>query len=352
MAAIVTDSFIPQPPRQAAQQVPQHPAAQATARESARESAGKVTAAQSSPADQIGAKPAITAENSGPATRPVSHWTPSGEADAHGHANPAGEDQDLSFGDFLDVINPLQHLPVVGNLYREMTGDQITPTARVAGGFLWGGPLGLMGATANVAVEEGTGRDIGQNAVAWLAGEDPSVPGETGVAPALAGTGPGDPATATAAATTHGTTVAAASKSTPETAQDSTTPRNINAQAASQLDAFIQANGGGSAFTAQDIAAQYAAKYGTGSTETGPAALAAQAGRDPALEAAAIRQSLQLEPGRSGRGGDASERPTTGTSETKPDGARLVAGPVGSRTEIGTWMTQALDKYNQMRGTS
>ena len=35
-----------------------------------------------------------------------------------------GEDG-LQFGDVLDSINPLQHIPLVSSLYREITGDQI-----------------------------------------------------------------------------------------------------------------------------------------------------------------------------------------------------------------------------------
>ncbi|MBT5013959.1 MAG: hypothetical protein HON02_05865, partial [Rhodospirillaceae bacterium] len=30
----------------------------------------------------------------------------------------------FTFLDFLDIINPLQHIPVVGSLYRDMTGDE------------------------------------------------------------------------------------------------------------------------------------------------------------------------------------------------------------------------------------
>ncbi len=33
----------------------------------------------------------------------------------------------FSFGDIVDIINPLQHIPVVSTIYREMTGDDIGP---------------------------------------------------------------------------------------------------------------------------------------------------------------------------------------------------------------------------------
>ncbi|HEX2116212.1 MAG TPA: hypothetical protein VHM01_17550, partial [Alphaproteobacteria bacterium] len=60
---------------------------------------------------------------------------------------PAQEGKDeLTFSDFLSVINPLQHIPVVSTLYRWVTGDTIKPAARVVGGALYGGPIGMISA--------------------------------------------------------------------------------------------------------------------------------------------------------------------------------------------------------------
>jgi hypothetical protein len=78
----------------------------------------------------------------------------------------------LSFGDFLDVINPLQHIPVISTIYRRITGDAIDPEARLAGGVLYGGPLGFVSALANVIVEEQTGKDIGETISTALLGEE------------------------------------------------------------------------------------------------------------------------------------------------------------------------------------
>jgi len=52
----------------------------------------------------------------------------------------------MSFGDFLDMINPLQHIPVVSSLYRAATGDSINPISRIAGDAMYGGVLGLASA--------------------------------------------------------------------------------------------------------------------------------------------------------------------------------------------------------------
>lgn len=62
-------------------------------------------------------------------------------------------DDGFDFGDLLDLVNPLQHIPVVGKVYRELTGDTIAPGIRVAGGALFGGPLGAAFSLAGLAVE-------------------------------------------------------------------------------------------------------------------------------------------------------------------------------------------------------
>ncbi len=80
-------------------------------------------------------------------------------------------DDGLTFADLLDTINPLHHLPVIGTLYREITGDQISPGARVIGGGLFGGPIGLVASMVDAAVAEGTGRDIGGNILAMVKGD-------------------------------------------------------------------------------------------------------------------------------------------------------------------------------------
>ncbi|MGS4883871.1 hypothetical protein [Roseibium sp. MB-4] len=48
----------------------------------------------------------------------------------------------FGFSDFVDVINPLQHIPGVSNVYRAVTNDQISEDARHAGRTLYGAALG------------------------------------------------------------------------------------------------------------------------------------------------------------------------------------------------------------------
>ena len=79
---------------------------------------------------------------------------------------------ELTLDDFLDIINPLQHIPVVSTLYRSVTGDQITGPARIIGDTLFGGPIGFVASLVNAITEEVSGRDLGGNALAALIGDD------------------------------------------------------------------------------------------------------------------------------------------------------------------------------------
>lgn len=83
-------------------------------------------------------------------------------AEVNSIASNVAPAQKLGFKDFIDVINPLQHIPVVATLYRKATGDQINPAAELLGGAIFGGPLGAAAAMANVAIKGQTGRNIGE----------------------------------------------------------------------------------------------------------------------------------------------------------------------------------------------
>lgn len=76
-----------------------------------------------------------------------------------------------SFADMLDVINPLQHIPGVSTLYRAITGDVIGAGAQIAGGAIFGGPIGLVASIANLIFEQETGKDIGGHVMAAASGK-------------------------------------------------------------------------------------------------------------------------------------------------------------------------------------
>jgi hypothetical protein len=77
----------------------------------------------------------------------------------------------FGFGDLVDIVNPLQHLPVVSTLYRQMTGDEIRGSGRLIGGAIFGGPLGAGSALVNLVVEQETGRDLTETALAFMTGD-------------------------------------------------------------------------------------------------------------------------------------------------------------------------------------
>ena len=86
--------------------------------------------------------------------------------------NSPGEEP-FGFFDLLDMINPLQHIPIVSTLYRNITGDEIKPVARIIGGTVFGGPAGGAMSLANVIIEEETGKDIAGNMIAMVQGDAP-----------------------------------------------------------------------------------------------------------------------------------------------------------------------------------
>ena len=83
----------------------------------------------------------------------------------------SGDGESL-FHHILDVINPLQHLPVVGTIYRAITGEHIGPIEKIAGDGLYGGILGAATSAADVAFEAITGKSVEDTVLAWLKGGD------------------------------------------------------------------------------------------------------------------------------------------------------------------------------------
>ncbi len=130
-----------------------------------------------------------------------------------GGFQPFGEDG-LTFFDLIDIVNPLHHIPLVGTMYRELTGDTLDPASRVAGSTLYFGPIGAAVAVANVVIEETTGKDMGEHMVAYFTDDDAPVTktaqaeveddaltlGITSRTPNAAGTDAEDPVTAWARA--------------------------------------------------------------------------------------------------------------------------------------------------------
>lgn len=96
---------------------------------------------------------------------PVSGSRPTAPVAENSHQNPplgphehVPTPANYSFDDLLRGLNPLHHLPVVGTIYRAITGETVPAPQRivvsaVAGAF-FGGPLGVLGTIVSTLAEE------------------------------------------------------------------------------------------------------------------------------------------------------------------------------------------------------
>ena len=80
------------------------------------------------------------------------------------------EKESVGFSDFIDIINPLHHIPVIATIYRNLSGDQIGAGPRVIGGALWGRLGGFVAGIVNAVVEWWSGKDIGDHIYAAIFG--------------------------------------------------------------------------------------------------------------------------------------------------------------------------------------
>jgi hypothetical protein len=72
------------------------------------------------------------------------------------------------FHHLLDVINPLQHLPVIGTIYRAITGEHIGAVEKVMGDALYGGLWGAASSVADLAFEGITGHSVEDTVLGWF----------------------------------------------------------------------------------------------------------------------------------------------------------------------------------------
>jgi hypothetical protein len=88
-------------------------------------------------------------------------------AGAAAKPDPAKPDEGF-FHHLLDVVNPLQHLPVIGTIYRAITGEHLGAVERIAGDTLYGGLWGAVSSVADVAFEGLTGKSVEDTVLAWF----------------------------------------------------------------------------------------------------------------------------------------------------------------------------------------
>lgn len=83
-------------------------------------------------------------------------------------ANNGGDQDEGFFHHLLDVVNPLQHLPVIGTIYRAITGEHIGAVEKIAGDTLYGGLWGAVSSIADVAFEGLTGKSAEDTVLSWF----------------------------------------------------------------------------------------------------------------------------------------------------------------------------------------
>src|ERR1700761_2097455 len=82
-----------------------------------------------------------------------------------------GHQDEGFFHHLLDVVNPLQVLPVIGTIYRAITGEHIGPVEKIAGDTLYGGLWGAVSSVADVAFEGLTGKSAEDTVISWFKGD-------------------------------------------------------------------------------------------------------------------------------------------------------------------------------------
>ncbi len=75
----------------------------------------------------------------------------------------------FTFGDVLDIVNPIQHLPIIANQYREQTHDDASEGSKLIGGVLFGsllgGVFGVLSSITNSIVRHETHQDVEEHLI-------------------------------------------------------------------------------------------------------------------------------------------------------------------------------------------
>ncbi len=116
-----------------------------------------------------------------PNTQPPAGAVAARAPEAAAHGLKLFGDDGLTFDDILDIFNPLHHLPVIGPLYRAVTGDTISAASRITGGALFGGPIGFATSFADTLLQEASGKDAGGHILSLLRGPDAAAPEDSRV---------------------------------------------------------------------------------------------------------------------------------------------------------------------------
>jgi hypothetical protein len=101
----------------------------------------------------------------------VSSPSPPESVTSTASTDKSGNQDEGFFHHLLDVVNPLQHLPVIGTIYRAVTGQHIGAVEKIAGDTLYGGLWGAVSSVADVAFEGITGKSAEDMVLSWFKGD-------------------------------------------------------------------------------------------------------------------------------------------------------------------------------------
>lgn len=109
-----------------------------------------------------------------------------------------GADGKSFFDNVLDIVNPLEHLPIVSTIYHAITGNQSGDLEKMAGDTLYGGPIGLVSSVADIAFEKITGKSFGDTMLSMVGLDGDASSGNTALAANTAKTNDAEAATTAA----------------------------------------------------------------------------------------------------------------------------------------------------------
>jgi hypothetical protein len=224
----------------------------------------------------------------------------------------------FTFHDILDTLNPLQHLPIIGPIYRWLTGDEPGNVARIIGDGLFGGPVGFASGLISVAVKEQTGKDPGALVIAALTGGDAGAAATAAAPPPASADSKPPLATPAAAAAPRSQPLLQLAKA-PLPAPGSTASSPAEQAFLAQSSAFQRTAG-----------SQRGAAGGRNFTQPVPLQLSGQA-----LPGAVVRPVAAL--------------PNTSAAPPASETVPAPALPQNPPADISQRMLEALDKYARIR---
>jgi len=74
-------------------------------------------------------------------------------------------DSKLELKDAFDTFNIFQHIPIISAIYRDVSGQDLSTVSKLAGGYVYGGAIGVAFSALDLAIENITGTTINDTIV-------------------------------------------------------------------------------------------------------------------------------------------------------------------------------------------